>query len=195
MKDLFKKTNNSFIIVGASFGALLALELANKLETIKMKGQLILIDGAPDYLKHPKFYSVLSASNEYEPLINTIFPSEKIDLELFLREAPTVENKFKKVLELFKDSNDQQSLEVLTNVMKGAVDRLKFCKEYDDSHLQPIESNILLIRSSDSTEIGIDNAYGLNKYARQNVAVKYVKGTHFNMYKSPELPKIINEIL
>lgn len=41
----------SFTIVGYSFGSLIALELVRRLEKQGLSGRLILIDGAPEYLK------------------------------------------------------------------------------------------------------------------------------------------------
>lgn len=38
-------------MVGYSFGALIALEIAAKLEARGMRGQIVLIDGAPIFLK------------------------------------------------------------------------------------------------------------------------------------------------
>lgn len=39
-------------IVGYSYGTILAIELARKLEALGLKCQLILIDGSPKYLKN-----------------------------------------------------------------------------------------------------------------------------------------------
>lgn len=45
------KDQREFIIVGYSFGCLIAIELAKLLETKNISGRLILIDGAPDQMK------------------------------------------------------------------------------------------------------------------------------------------------
>lgn len=38
-------------MVGYSFGSIIAIELTRKLETMNFKGQLVLIDGAPDQVQ------------------------------------------------------------------------------------------------------------------------------------------------
>jgi len=45
------KNRKEFLIVGYSFGSLIAIELARLLEVENFTGRLILIDGAPDQLK------------------------------------------------------------------------------------------------------------------------------------------------
>lgn len=45
------KNQKKFLIVGYSFGTLIAIELARLLEANGFSGQLILIDGAPDLIK------------------------------------------------------------------------------------------------------------------------------------------------
>lgn len=45
------KDQKEFLIVGYSFGSLIAIELARLLEANNFSGQLILIDGAPDQMK------------------------------------------------------------------------------------------------------------------------------------------------
>ncbi len=200
MTNLFEKSGKNFTIVGYSFGSLLALELTNKLESAKIKGQLILIDGAPDYLKHPDFQQFLLTNDEhlidaFSLLIYAIYPGKNINLKSSIHGVPTMEKKFENVLELFKDPNDHQSLERLRNMIKGISERLKIMREYDDRRLQKIESRILLIRSEDSKKMDIDESYGLNRYARQQVAVKTIKGNHFQILENPELVHIINGIL
>jgi len=39
------------MIVGYSFGSILAIELAHRLEKLNIRGKLVLIDGAPELMK------------------------------------------------------------------------------------------------------------------------------------------------
>jgi len=45
------QSRKEFLIVGYSFGSLIAIELARLLEAKNFSGRLILIDGAPDHIK------------------------------------------------------------------------------------------------------------------------------------------------
>lgn len=61
------ENRNEFLIVGYSFGSLIAIELARLLEAENFLGRLILIDGAPDALKHAlKQLSNITSQDELE---------------------------------------------------------------------------------------------------------------------------------
>ncbi|XP_067207057.1 fatty acid synthase-like [Linepithema humile] len=46
-----QKLPQNFVLVGYSYGSIIAIELAQKLEEMNLKGRLILIDGAPEHIK------------------------------------------------------------------------------------------------------------------------------------------------
>jgi len=46
-----KKLGENFMIVGYSFGSIIAIELAHRLEKLNLRGKLVLIDGAPEQMK------------------------------------------------------------------------------------------------------------------------------------------------
>lgn len=48
------KDSTEFILVGYSYGSLIAIELARLLESKSFTGRLILIDGSPDQMKASK---------------------------------------------------------------------------------------------------------------------------------------------
>ena len=63
-----------FRLLGYSFGGLLALELALKLEAEGHEGKLYLVDSAPDYLKAMLTQSVGNNEDEFQTgLICTLF--------------------------------------------------------------------------------------------------------------------------
>lgn len=45
------KTKRNFVIVAYSYGTLIAIELARRLEEMNFQGRLVLIDGAPEQMK------------------------------------------------------------------------------------------------------------------------------------------------
>lgn len=59
------------MIVGYSYGSLIALELARRLEKRGLSGRLVLIDGAPEYLKMTVEQFLPSTTDE--ELQNNIF--------------------------------------------------------------------------------------------------------------------------
>ena len=59
-------TRAPFYLLGYSFGGLLALELALKLEAEGRKGKLYLVDSAPDFLKALLTQSMGSNEDEFQ---------------------------------------------------------------------------------------------------------------------------------
>lgn len=51
-------------MIGYSFGTLIAIELARRLEAEGFTGQLILIDGSPDYLKEIMDQQILFGNSQ-----------------------------------------------------------------------------------------------------------------------------------
>jgi fatty acid synthase len=201
VKNLFEKSNNKFIIIGVSFGCLLALELTNKLEGDNMDGRLIMLDGGPDYLKHPYAFSQVRHMEDFAiqstlALVEQVYPGSNINYKLLFEGLSTVEQKIDAILNYFENSTDYQfqSCGNLQKIFNGVANREKFYREYDGSHMQTLESKILLIRSEDSKNITyVDKTYGLDKYARQDVDVKFVKGNHITMFDDPELVQVLKE--
>jgi thioesterase domain-containing protein len=190
-------------MIGSSFGSLLALELASKLESDNMNGQLIMLDGGPDYLKHADKFLLLTHIGEYVTqhilaMINSVYPGNNISYEALFEEVKKEKLRVDKILKFIQNSTNYHFhiYEDIMNVFNGIAIREKIYDEYDGSHLQPVESKIMLIRTQGFDKISdIDETYGLNKYARHDVDVKFVKGNHITMYDGPELSQILKEAL
>jgi fatty acid synthase len=202
VKGLFEKTNNNkFTIVGISFGALLALEFAKMLEKINMNGQLILIDGAPDYFKYAGYEKTFLADYESQTelisrVIEVTYPERQIDLLMIMKEDCDLKEKLDKVLLEICGNEEDPTADIFRKFLNGIFNRVKITVEYDDSHLQAIKSKITLIRSRESLKLDIDEAFGLNKYTSNDIiVVEVVDGSHVTMLDSDDLPRIINENL
>jgi len=63
------RNGKDFVMVGFSFGSIIAIELTRRLEAMNFKGRLILIDGSPELLqKIYKYY----------------MPSSDLDLQIYV---------------------------------------------------------------------------------------------------------------
>jgi fatty acid synthase len=173
----------------------LALELANMLQRFNIKGQLISVDGAPDYFKHAAYrkYAVDIAKHQSDFLIKLLkmaYPKMEFNVSDLLEDTTDSVQKLDKVLQQIPTKEG----DYLTKISNGIITRLKFGNDYDDSSLRKIDAQITLIRASELREIDIDEAYGLNKNTLKKVTVKYIEGNHHTMLENKQLPQIINEI-
>jgi fatty acid synthase len=181
-------------MVGVSFGALLALELANMLEKVNIKGQLISVDGAADFFKHTDCEKFMLDNFEYKTdfilrLLKIIYPDKKFDLSDLLKADDC--NSTEKLCKMLQAVTIRQD-DKLTEFANGYVNRLKFCTEYDDRHLRKIDLTVTLIRASRLRDIDIDEAYGLNEKTINKVTVTYIDGNHYTMLENKRLSQIIN---
>jgi hypothetical protein len=166
------------------------------LESVNIKGQLILVDGAPDYFKHAAFIKYSTEHFKYKAdiimkLIKAIYPQKDFNLSKIMAEDTTdPKQKLDKLLKFITVKEN----DILTKISSGIIDRLKFGNDYEYSHLKKIDAQVTLIRTSNSRNIDIDEAYGLNTNILKKVAVKYIEGNHYTMLENEQLPKIISGI-
>ncbi|KMQ83979.1 fatty acid synthase [Lasius niger] len=57
------KDGKDFVMVGYSFGSIVAIELARRLEAMNFEGRLVLIDGAPEQVRIMNEYYIPSSSD------------------------------------------------------------------------------------------------------------------------------------
>lgn len=64
------KDRRNFVVVGYSYGSLIALEMVNRLEKMGLSGRLFLIDGSPEIMKVYK--DVYFSSNSEDKVQNNL---------------------------------------------------------------------------------------------------------------------------
>ncbi|XP_029674091.1 fatty acid synthase-like, partial [Formica exsecta] len=181
------KEQEKFLIVGYSFGSLIAIELARLLEAKNFVGRLILIDGAPDWVKFlvEKFFN------------HTLQQELQNDILLrFMKIYLESDNKMS-ASELNKCSTWEEKLELLTahfsekiNVL--SVENQKFLyttiyhhiiavQGYDISLLPPLKSSIILLKPTLRPITFPEEDYGLHKITESAVQIHYVQGSHITM--------------
>lgn len=199
-QDVFKDNKEHFYLVGYSFGALITIELAKLLEEFGLKGQIVLIDGAPQFLKKlvvdqmPATHSDEGVQNVLlSGIMRTIFPEEKIDLMQIMKNNPTWEMRIEKVIEMATDQY-LYSTDYLRTMANCMFQRIKMVIDYktDPSHM--LKSPITLVRPTEISIVDVDEDYDIHKLTNGNTNVKYVEGNHLTMLENAKLIQIINEL-
>lgn len=192
-----------FILIGHSFGAVLAIKLAKLLEQNGLTGDVVCVDGAVALFKqsmqpHMPQKGALNEGIEDFILMQLVFEILP-DLEL---------NEIKKVLsdkKTFEDRTDafidmmpkpEYSKEYLKNFGYGLSNRLKMILNEDDKCGvdEQIRSNITLIRPKVHLVPDIENDYNLKQYTAGAVTVSFVEGNHLSIVDNSELYSIISSI-
>ncbi|XP_025158082.1 fatty acid synthase-like [Harpegnathos saltator] len=191
-----------FIIVGYSYGSLIAIELMRLLEARNFTGRLILIDGTPDYMKTLKDqYFPFTNLQEFQNnvllgLIDLFYSVDNTSVLLELSKHDTWEKKWDAVVKCLSDDIVQvTSLENYKIYCTTIYKHLIAIHEYDASSLPPLKSPILLLKPTTSNLPSADENSDLKKVTEGNVQVRRVEGNHLTMLENDELADIINEIL
>ena len=218
--QVFSKDTENFYVVGYSFGALIALEIVTLLEARGKRGQLVLIDGAPNFLKKlvidqmPSEHSdeavqkVLINGNAFFfanasitclifliilGIMRTIYPDEKIDVTQILTKYPTWEERLEMLLDMATDQY-LYSTTYLRSMANCLFQRIKMVIDFKRDPSTILKSPITLIRPSEISIVDVEEDYGLHRLTQGNTEVKFVEGNHLTMLENPKLVHIINEL-
>lgn len=199
--EVFNK-KEFFYLVGYSFGSFVTLELARLLEEAGMKGHVLLIDGAPNFLKQLSYGHIGSGEISDDSIqfmlviaiVKNVFPDESSDdLIATLAGCRTWEEKVDFLVSYGKKTESKYSEQYLRMMMEALYNRLKIVFDFDTVNVKKIKSAITLVRPTEVAVVDIDEDYELAKYTEGSVSLKFLEGNHSTMLENPKLPLIINE--
>lgn len=196
-----------FYIVGYSFGSLIAIRLAQLLEQAGITGRIILIDGAPVYLKRLEAAITKSTSkdeNSEDVLIMLAFYNlcSGEHSEKFMGQLQGC-NTWQKKMDLLHDylpdavktaystAYLHKILAAMSNRLK-AVTKLKIDGNACDKIVK-LESPVILIRPSQASFTDIADDYELSAIVTQPIDVRYVQGNHLTMLDNRHITQIIDD--
>lgn len=178
---------------------MIAFELAKLLEKSGKKGKIVLIDGAPQFLKKLVVDQMPTSDTDegvqavlISGLLRSVFPEEKIDAFQIMKDYPTWDERIDHLVEIGKDQY-LYTVEYLRTMAYCLFKRIKMVIEYESDKTQSIRSPITLIRPTEISIVDVEEDYGLQKLTRGEVLVKYVTGNHLTMLENPKVVQIIHE--
>lgn len=193
------KNSKTFTIIGYSFGSVLGLCLANRLEELGYKGKVVMIEGSPIYLKNSLCSALSTTKGNSEAelqfliaslLMSLIAPNKSQDA---LIKCKSYEEMIEFILGQSDDPpyTEAYSREMLYLVLKHA----KIVYNLDVENCVKVKSNVTLIRASDAMVLDIDEDYGLSKVTSGEVTLKCIEGNHMTILDNDELARVLNEEL
>ncbi|KAK0075162.1 hypothetical protein PV326_011833, partial [Microctonus aethiopoides] len=192
------KGRRDFVIAGYSFGSLVAIELARKLEARGLMGRLILIDGAPDLMKAIKDQQLAASSNEelesnvLVGIMDMVVPTLSGPLFIELQQCTSWQEKLDKFMARMPIESLAISAEHQRNVCTAIYKRLIALENYDVSNLPPLRSTILLLKPSMPTVRSVRYDYGLSRITREKVEVHTIEGNHVTILDNMKIAIAIN---
>ncbi|XP_071556237.1 fatty acid synthase-like [Temnothorax nylanderi] len=187
-----------FVMVGYSFGSIIAIELTRRLEAMNFIGRLVLIDGAPEQIQmmYKHFTSNPNETDLQIVVLTNIMEvysagsSKKILMEL--KKCKTWEERYNIFAEQFLATNTLLSPANLKMLCTRVYKNVSAIRQYDPSTLPPIRSSIILLKSAYSSHIPLKEDYGLQKVTQSLVKVHYIESTHATILKSEKVLTAIN---
>uniref|UniRef100_A0A182X139 Uncharacterized protein n=1 Tax=Anopheles quadriannulatus TaxID=34691 RepID=A0A182X139_ANOQN len=185
-----------FLVIGYSFGSLLALEVVKRLEARSLRGKLMLIDGSPLYLQRFASHHLSGFDDEHlQMAILTLvlrfsLPSVSNEILSSIMGEATYENRVTKMLDIGRESNPF-SEDYTRKMMRVLLFRLKAAMNMSTEVKEKLASPLVLVRSGTIGDIEED--YGLTEFTSSSMIVKIIDGTHQTMLANMELLEIINK--
>ncbi|XP_067207664.1 fatty acid synthase-like [Linepithema humile] len=194
------RDEKKIVITGYSFGSILAIELVRRLETVGTKSRLVLIDGAPEFVKmHCELY-MPSCMSDVELQINIMINiikiyetkiSKKVLLEL--QKCETWEERFEIFATYFSKENSLLSRLNLQTLYTTIYKHILTIRQYDSSTLPRIKSPITLLKPTLSYAPELEEDYGLYKITENKVVVHYIECNHVTILANKKVAAVINE--
>ncbi|KAL6257976.1 hypothetical protein P5V15_011572 [Pogonomyrmex californicus] len=192
------KNQGSFILVGYSYGSLIAIELARRLEKHGLDGRLVLIDGAFEQMK-AMIEQFIPSTTENELQNNILLSIMDIaqsalsgKLLLDLEKCITWEEKLDVFISHILSNDVALSVENQKMLCTTIYKHILALKKYDTSSLEKIRASIILLKPTLSSVHEVEEDYGLHKITRDKVEVHYVEGNHITMLDSDKVILAIN---
>ncbi|XP_032678573.1 fatty acid synthase-like isoform X2 [Odontomachus brunneus] len=192
------KSKKNFVIVAYSYGTLIAIELAKRLEEMNFQGRLVLIDGAPEQMK--------ALTNQHIPYTTIDELQSNVLLGIMDVLNPAISGKL--LLELNKYTNWNDKLNMFINYLPSTYvkfstdcskalcvtmyNHIHALHEYDVTQIPKIASPIILLKPTMQSLRIPDEDYGLHKITKGNVQVYCVEGNHITILDNDKVVAVIN---
>ncbi|CAH1641071.1 unnamed protein product [Spodoptera littoralis] len=192
-----------FWLLGYSYGTLLTLGLASRLEKAGHNGIVFCLDGAPDFL-----YAIISKTmnikNDFQlqnsllcHTLSILAPNLDVANEFLdkLNEIKSYEERIALTVEMSPIQNNYSN-KFFANIARASFDRLKTILDFDPKAFRKLQSQIILLRPKENPSfVAVEVNYGLDKYTENNVTVHFLEGNHVSIIENKDCADIINRVL
>ncbi|EAT46627.1 AAEL002237-PA [Aedes aegypti] len=191
---------DDFFIVGYSFGTLIAYEIVIRLQRRNLPGKLILLDGAPKFLKQLSAMQMGNGVSDEDiqtmlmiAIISQVFPSSPIEKSYSIMQVASFDGQIERLIEVAK-GQATYSPDYTRKMTKALFNRIKMVLELNVEEMEPLKVPIVLVRPSEVSVIDIDEEYGLEGSTTATMSMKVVDGSHMTMLDNKVLVDIINSL-
>jgi len=179
---IIQQKQKNIILIGWSYGALIAYNIAKKLSILGFKlSHLILIDADSNYEKFTDLYLEGDVNECYndENLLKLIKKYDSL-----YQQSDDIKNDFFNIL----GYSNYISIEQRDNLNKVALNNIKNVKELQINEKIKVD-NILVVKAKESNHA--DKYCGWHNYFEGNISSKTIAGDHWSIVNQPQLTNLI----
>ncbi|KAF7404755.1 hypothetical protein HZH66_003661 [Vespula vulgaris] len=193
------KDRSDFLLVGYSFGSVLAIELTRMLEAKGFIGRLILIDGAPQHLKIFIQQNLRSSSQEeldnniLLDIMNAYVGLNVVELELELTKCNSWDEKLNAFFNVLSPEHKELFLKGdRRKAIHSLHVRLQAVMAYNPEPMPYLRTPITLFKPQLPSVLNAAYDYGLKNITEAKVDVHTVEGNHTTILGAKEILMAIN---
>lgn len=185
-----------------SFGTLIAIELARRLEGAGMKGRVMLIDSYPKLMKQVAITSINALDGENTPeklmdfaissVVSVLGRTTTDEIMYLIKDHQTLEAKLSALSTLTHEMGAIPS-KLLRELIMGFHNRFLMSWNVETEIETKLESPITFIRSIETSTVESEDRKYLEQYTNGELEVVTVEGSHFTILSNDSLIKFINE--
>lgn len=193
-----------FCLIAHSFGAILALKIANILELKGKSGKITFIDGSPEFIGKIAYQMICDIGSDKDETIRerilknfiTIYfdeSSEDVIGKVFARNS--WDSRIDALQEFMGPVNFTAKF-VKRILFATMFNRLKISVDIREKFSMPALENTTatLIKSIESSTIESSEDFGLRKYFLEPLNVEILPGGHITILNEPALPKLLKTL-
>jgi fatty acid synthase len=196
---LFDKCSN-FFLVGYSFGSILALKLAKFLESHGKSGNVMMIDGSPNFMHRISTMLISDDNNDdfikqliIMTVIKILFRDRAQEVSTKVLSQKNVHDQVETFLDLAQHEREY-SVDYGRKMLTGLFNRLKMLRNMNvDSFPVLQKSKLSFVKASVSSLNDFDEDYGLKNYVHNNdIEMNVLDGDHVTVLNNIKLIDLIN---
>ncbi|XP_049869377.1 fatty acid synthase-like [Pectinophora gossypiella] len=193
----------SFCLLGYSFGCLPILQLAAMLEDEGYKGVVFCLDGSPDYI-HSFLTNIMNFNDDFTVenhliihTVNILLPKNSTIIPQLIKKLKTIESyddRIRCAIEMCpKDLKYTEKF--ITEMSKAIINRLKVGYNHNKMN-KKLKSPIVLLRPKiNPSYINCSDSYGLENVTENTVSVHCIEADHISIVDNVHTAEIINSVI
>lgn len=175
------------------------MKIASRLESMGKKGNLIVIDGSPNFLKTQanKYIPAHFVDDDIQNLLlinacNKLYGTKSDKIKENIMKQTSWESKLNQFEASFLATQKDLQYDQSRSTLEAIFYRIKITLTTDKLQFPVLQKTPLILVKPSISNIAIESDYGLKKYSRDEIRIETIDGDHLSIIESNELIDIVS---